>query len=105
MAICRAEGAFGAHGAEKGGKAIGETLAPAEAHRRDGVRDSVLGNRGDDFAVWKGISHPPFAIRDVAEEPSVALVFSAGVSSRVHNKRGYHRTLASSRVIRLLMSF
>ena len=75
MAIGRAKGAFGAHGAEEGGKAIGETLAPAEAHRRDGVRDSVLGNRGDDFAVWKGISHPPFAIRDVAEEPSVALVF------------------------------
>ena len=86
MAIGRAEGAFGAYGAEEGGKAIGETLAPAEAYRRDGVRDSVLGDRGDDFAVRKSVSHPPFAIRNVAEEPSVAL-YEFGVSSRVHNNK------------------
>lgn len=73
MATSRAEGAFRAHGAEEGGEAIRETLTPAEAYWRDGVRDGVLGDCGDDFAVRKGVSHPAFAIRDVAEKPSVAL--------------------------------
>jgi hypothetical protein len=78
MAIGGTEGAFGAHGAEEGGEAIRETLAPAEAHRRDGVGDGVLGDCGDDFAVRKGLSHPAFAIRDVAEEPPVALCIIRG---------------------------
>jgi len=101
MAIRRTEGAFRTDGAEEGGKAIRETLAPAETYWRDGVRDGVFGDRRDDFAVRNCLSHPAFAIGDVTEEPPMALW---SVSERVEVISGTD-TLTSSRVIRFDMSF
>lgn len=103
MATSGAEGTFRAHGTEEGGEAIRETLPPTEAHRRDCVRDGVLCYCGDDFAVRKGLSHPAFAIRDVSEKPSVALCVGVSVFQGSRSNGG--DTLASSRVIRLFMSF
>ncbi len=73
MATSRAEGALGAHGAQERCETIGQPLAPAEAHRRNGVRDRILCDGGNDLAVRKCLPYPAFAIRNVAEEPSVAL--------------------------------
>jgi hypothetical protein len=73
MATRRAEGGLGAHGAQERREAISQSLAPAEAHRRNGIRDRVLCDGGDDLAVRKGLSYPTFAVWNVAKEPSVAL--------------------------------
>ena len=59
--------------AKKGREAVGESLTPAEADRRNGVRDCVFGDGSDDFAVWKGLSHPTLVVWNVTEKPSVAL--------------------------------
>jgi hypothetical protein len=73
MATCRAEGALGAHGAQERRETIGQSLTPAEAHRRNSIGDRGLCDGGDDLAVRKGLSYPTFAVWNIAEEPSVAL--------------------------------
>jgi hypothetical protein len=81
MTISRAKGPLRAHSAQERCEAVSETLTPAEAERRNGVRDRVLGDSRDDVAIRDGLSYPAFVIRNVAEEPSVAL--KKGVSSRL----------------------
>lgn len=73
MATCRAEGALGAHGTQERRETISQSLTPAEAHGRNGIRDRVLCDSGDDLAVRKGLSYPAFAVWNIAEKPSVAL--------------------------------
>jgi hypothetical protein len=72
MAIYRAEGALGAD-AQEGRETVGESLTPAEAHRRNGIRDRVFCDGSDDLAVRKGLFYPAFVVWNVAEKPSVAL--------------------------------
>jgi hypothetical protein len=86
MATSRAKGALRAHGAQERCKAVGETLTPTEAEGRNGVGDRILSDSGDDLAIWEGLSHPAFMIRNVAEEPSVAL--QIGVSSGLEIVKG-----------------
>jgi hypothetical protein len=85
MATCRAEGALGAHGAQERCETIGQSLTPAEAHGRNGIRDRVLCDGGDELAVRKGLSYPAVAVWNVAEEPSVAL--ETGVRSAQVKKK------------------
>ena len=73
MAICGAEGALRANGAQERRETISQSLAPAEAHRRNGVRDCILCDGGDDLAVRKGLPYPALTVWNVAEEPSVTL--------------------------------
>ena len=86
MAICRAEGALGTDAQDRR-ESVGESLTPAEAERRNSVRDSVFCDASDDlfFAVWEGLSYPTFAVWNVAEKPSVTLKI-ARLSSRGHDK-------------------
>jgi len=81
--IYRAEGALGTD-AQEGRKTVGESLTPAEAERRDSVRDGVFCDASDDplFAVREGLSHPTFAVWNIAEKPSVTLKI-VRLSSRV----------------------
>ena len=78
MAICGAEGALRAHGAQERRKTISQSLAPAEAHRGNGIRDCILCDGGDDLAVGKGLPYPAVTVWNIAEEPSVTL--ETGVS-------------------------
>ena len=73
MAICRAEGALRTYCAQERRETIGQSLAPAEAHRRNGIRDCILCDGGDNLAVRKGLPYPALTVWNVAEEPSVAL--------------------------------
>ena len=47
-------------------------LTPAEADRRNGLRDRVFGD-GSDLAVRKGLFYPTFVVWNVAEKPSLSL--------------------------------
>jgi hypothetical protein len=80
-AIYRAEGTLGTD-AEKGREAVRESLTPAEADRRNGVRNGVFSDGSDDLAVWKRLSYPTFTVWNVAEKPSVALRI-VGLSRRL----------------------
>ena len=73
MVTCGAERALGAHGAQERRETVSQPLAPAEAHRRNGIRDCVLCDGGDNLAVRKGLPYPTLTVWNVAEEPSVAL--------------------------------
>jgi hypothetical protein len=73
MVACGAERTLGAHGAQKRRESISQSLAPAEAHRGNGIRDCILCDGGDDLAVRKGLPYPTLTVWNVAEEPSVAL--------------------------------
>lgn len=81
--IYRTEGALGTD-AQEGCEAVGDSLTPAEAEWRDGVRDGILCDASDDlfFAVREGLSYPTFAVWNVAEKPSVTLKI-VRLSSRV----------------------
>jgi hypothetical protein len=86
MTICGAEGALRAHGAQERRETIGQPLAPAEAHRRNGIRDCILCDCGDDLAARKGLPYPALTVWNIAEEPSVALKTGV-ISSRPLAKR------------------
>lgn len=73
MTICRAEGALRAYGAQERRETISQSLAPAEAHRRNSIRDCVFCDGGDNLAVRKGLPNPTLTVWNVAEEPPVAL--------------------------------
>ena len=73
MAICGAEGALRAHGTQERRETISQSLTPAEAHRRNGIRDRILCDGDNDLAVRKGLSYPALTVWNVAEEPSVTL--------------------------------
>ena len=73
MVTCGAERALGAHGAQERCETISQSLAPAEAHRRNGIRYCILCDGDEDLAVWKGLPDPALTVWNVAKEPSVAL--------------------------------
>jgi len=91
MAIYRAEGALGAD-AQEGRETVRESLTPAEAHRRNRIRDRVFCDGSDDLAVRKGLFYPTFVVWNVAEKPSVALEIirlSSRLSINAKVARGY----------------
>lgn len=74
VAIYRAEGALGTD-AQEGREPVGESLTPAEAEWRHGLRDGVFCDASDDLflAVREGLSYPTFAVWNITEKPSVTL--------------------------------
>jgi len=86
VAIYRAEGALGTD-AQEGREPVGESLTPAEAEWRNGLRDGVFCDASDDpfFAVREGLSYPTFAVWNVTEKPSVTLKI-VRLSSRGRDK-------------------
>lgn len=86
MAIYGAKGALGTD-AQDGRETVGEALTPAEAERRNGVRDGIFCDASDDllFAVREGFPYPTFAVWNITEKPSVTLKI-VRLSSRGHDK-------------------